>query len=53
MDGYFRIENVPLGRYNIQISYMGYEPSIVSELEVGSGKEVVINIGLKESTCKP
>ena len=49
LDGYFRIENVPLGRYDIQISYMGYEPSIISELEVGSGKEVIINIGLKES----
>lgn len=48
-EGYFRIENVPLGRYNIQISYIGYEPAIISEQEVGAGKEVVINIGLKET----
>jgi len=50
LDGYFRLENVPLGRYSIQFSYIGYEPSVISELEVGSGKEVVLNIGLKESS---
>ena len=50
IDGYFRLENIALGRYNINISYMGYDPSIISELEVGSGKEVVINIGLKGSS---
>ncbi len=49
LNGYFRIENVPIGRYDIQISYIGYEPSIFTELIVGSGKEVVINVGLKES----
>jgi len=49
IDGFFRLEGVPLGRYDIQISYIGYEPSIITELEVGSGKEVVLNIGLKES----
>ncbi len=52
MDGYFRLENVLLGRYDLQISYMGYEPSYVSELEVGSGKELVINVGLNESSVK-
>ena len=50
MDGYFRIENVPLGRYNLKINFIGYEPFIISELEVGSGKEVVINVGIKESS---
>ncbi len=49
IDGNFRIENVPIGRYNIQISYIGYEPVTIPEILVGSGKEVVINIGLKES----
>ncbi len=50
VDGYFRLENVALGRYDIRISYIGYEPALISELEVGSGKEVVINMGLKESS---
>ena len=50
MDGYFRLENVPLGRYDLQMSYIGYEPYIISELEVGSGKEVIVNVGLKEAS---
>ncbi len=48
-DGYYRVDNVPLGRYNIQISFMGYEPVYITEVEVGSGKEVIINASLKES----
>jgi hypothetical protein len=50
INGYFRLEAVPVGRYDFQISYMGYDPSVIRELVVGSGKEVVINIGLKESS---
>jgi len=50
LDGYFRLENVPLERYDLQISYIGYEPYIISELEVGSGKEVIVNVGLKEAS---
>ncbi|MCB2220999.1 MAG: carboxypeptidase-like regulatory domain-containing protein [Bacteroidetes bacterium] len=48
-EGFFRIEKVPLGRYDIKISYMGFEPAIISEIVVGSGKEVVVNTGLKET----
>jgi hypothetical protein len=48
-NGYFRLENVPLGRYNMLASCMGYEPYLVRELLIGSGKEVVLSIGLKES----
>ncbi len=49
LTGSYKISNVPLGRYNIQISYIGYDPAIVSEILVTSGKEVVINTGLKQS----
>lgn len=49
LTGSFKISNVPLGRYNIQISYIGYDPAIVPEVLVTSGKEVVINTGLKQS----
>jgi hypothetical protein len=47
--GNFRIDNIPVGRYNIEINYVGYEPYLVREILIGSGKEVVLNIGLKES----
>ena len=48
MDGYYWINSVPIGRYNIQANYMGYEPNIVPEIVVSSAKEVVLDIQLKE-----
>ena len=50
LDGNFRLERVPLGRHNFKISYVGYEPFTLSEILVGSGKEVVLEIELKESS---
>ncbi|MFO7656973.1 MAG: TonB-dependent receptor [Bacteroidales bacterium] len=49
-DGNFRLERVPVGRHNFKVSYIGYEPFTVLEILVGSGKEVVLNIELKESS---
>ena len=48
-DGYFRIENVPIGRQTMNVSSIGYESTVLSELLVGSGKELVLNVSLKES----
>ncbi len=47
-DGFFTISNIPVGRYNLNISYIGYEPVILSEILVQSGKEVILQIDLKE-----
>jgi hypothetical protein len=49
MDGHFVINNIPVGRYSIQVSFMGYEPVVLSEILVGSAKEVVLNVALKEA----
>ena len=49
VDGYFRIENVPIGRHQIEISYLGYETQYLSQLLLTSGKELVLNIELLES----
>lgn len=51
-NGVFRLENVPVGRHNLQVSFVGYEPQVIPELLVGSGKEVVLSIGLKESLAQ-
>ncbi|MCU0352904.1 MAG: carboxypeptidase-like regulatory domain-containing protein [Cytophagales bacterium] len=48
-EGNFRLENVPVGRHTLKITSVGYEDQMVSELLVGSGKEVVITVGLTES----
>ena len=49
LNGNFRLEKIPIGRISLQISYLGYEPKIISNIEVNSGKEVVLNINLQES----
>lgn len=46
--GNFRITGVPIGRYNIQVSFIGYEPTIIPEILITTGKEVVLNVGLKQ-----
>ena len=48
-DGRFILDNVAIGRYNIQFSYVGYEPNFVPELMITSAKEVVLYIALIES----
>lgn len=47
-EGYFRLEDVPVGRYNINAGYIGYESYIISDIQVTTGKEVVLEIQLKE-----
>jgi len=39
---------VPIGRQSLQISYTGYQTVVLSDLYVSSGKEVVLDIDLKE-----
>jgi hypothetical protein len=51
-NGYFRIENVPVGRHNFQVTCTGYETQLVSEVQVSSGKEIVITIKVKEQITK-
>lgn len=51
-EGFYQIDNVPVGRHTIVVTFMGYEPMFYSEVLVGSGKEVVINVELTESIAK-
>ncbi len=48
-NGTFAMTGIPVGRYNIQLSYIGYETSIVNEILVTSGKETVMSASMKES----
>jgi hypothetical protein len=48
--GNFKLSNVSIGRYDIQVSSIGYEPFIVKEIQVSSAKEVLLNISMKAST---
>ena len=46
--GNFMITGVPIGRQNIQVSFIGYEIYTISELLITVSKEVVLDIGLQE-----
>lgn len=48
-DGSFRIANVPVGRHDIVATFIGYESVTLPNVLVSSGKEVILNIGLKQS----
>ena len=47
--GYFRFEEVPIGRHDLRCSYIGYEPQMITNLLVASGKEQVIDFEMEES----
>jgi len=47
-DGEFKLDNVHVGRQGVQISFMGYNPAVISNLNLTSGKETVLNIELEE-----
>lgn len=48
IDGKFALENVPVGRYNLKISYVGYADAIISDILLGSAKEAVVRAELSE-----
>lgn len=49
IDGYFRLEGIPVGRHEFRVDYLGYESFTVPNVVVTSGKEVVLDISLQES----
>ena len=49
MDGNYRLENVPVGRHTVKVTFLGYEPQVLSNLLVSSGKELEVNAKLQES----
>lgn len=52
MNGSFELKDVPVGRHEIQLSYMGYESRTLSNLLVNASKQLVLNIGLQESVVR-
>ena len=47
-DGHFRFDNLPLGRIDLQASFIGYKPVVINNLLLSSGRELVIDIRLEE-----
>ena len=48
-EGVFVLEDVPVGRYSLQASFIGYESVIIKELTVSSSKATSARISMKEN----
>lgn len=48
-NGRFKLENVPLGRHNLMVRYLGYKEIVLNNIVVDAGKEVVLNLEMSES----
>jgi hypothetical protein len=51
-EGFFTIPDVPTGRQNVKVSYVGYEEQTVPNIIVTAGKEVILNLTLTESVAQ-
>jgi len=51
-NGSFRLNNIPIGRQSIQISFIGYKTSNIENLIVNSAKETVLEIELEENVTQ-
>jgi hypothetical protein len=49
-NGIFKLTNVPVGRQSFLFTYTGYKPVPVNDIIVTSGKEMILNIEMEEST---
>ena len=49
VNGNFVIANVPVGRHSVRATYIGYEPVLLKEQLVSSGKELVLTLRMRES----
>jgi hypothetical protein len=47
--GEFRLENVPVGRHSLQISFVGYKTVTLPALDLVSGKELILKVPLEEN----
>ena len=51
-DGNFVINNVPVGRHAVRATFIGYEPVLLKEQLVSSGKELVLTLRMCENVAE-
>ncbi len=47
--GNFVLNDIPVGRYELNASFVGYESVVIKELLVGGGKEMFIQVEMREN----
>lgn len=50
VDGNFRLENVPVGRRSLSLTFIGYKDILMDNVIISSGKEVILNVEMEESS---
>ncbi len=48
-NGNFVLKNIPVGRVALEAKFIGYQTAVIPNLELISGKELILNVGLEES----
>lgn len=51
-NGSFVIKDLPIGRYSMTVSFMGFEPCVINNIDLVSGKEKVFTVELTERVQK-
>ncbi|MCK4638314.1 MAG: carboxypeptidase-like regulatory domain-containing protein, partial [Bacteroidales bacterium] len=52
INGYFTLENVPVGRVSLQVRFIGYHTATLNNLNLISAKELIVNIEMEEKVLK-
>ncbi len=48
INGQFKLNEIPVGRHSFKINMIGYREILLNDVDVSSGKELVLNIELEE-----
>jgi hypothetical protein len=48
--GEYRLDNIPVGRHTIRITFLGYKEAVLNNIILTSAKEVILNVELQAST---
>jgi len=49
VSGHFRLANLPLGKYTVLVTYIGYKNAVLTNITLDAGKETDLIIELEES----
>ena len=52
IDGKFSFENIAIGRISIKVTYLGYYPKVINNINLGTGKELNLIIKLEEAVVQ-
>lgn len=51
-NGIFRLQNVPLGRQGIEVSFLGYQSAEIDNIMIIKGKETVLEVEIEENVTR-